>query len=187
MTRLPALVPVLALAYLGAGTPSAARKCGQRFTNADPRSNVPVYSLDGAVIQPGTARPMTNVGGDNVYSVDIICMNPTDSTFNRSSGVTIISIWTKTSPAPRIAEALEIVRQAQDAQFAKDGRYIETASQIPLPENMKGVVVTLEAGPRGWIARTTVPRLLKSCVMFDGAVAANTQGAPRRAACRDDY
>jgi hypothetical protein len=190
MTRALALLPALALIGLGASAPnesSAARKCGQRFTDADPRSNAPVYALDGAVIQPGTVGPMSNVRSDNIHSVEFICLNPKDSTFNRSSGVTIISIWTKTSPAPRVAEALEIVRQAQDAQFAKNGRYLSVAKEIPLPETMKGVIVTLEGGPSGWIARTTVPRLLRTCVMFDGTVADAPAGAPRKAKCEIDY
>lgn len=187
MQRILCLLPAVALVALGTSSPNAARKCGRQQVIAGPGRIVPLMSIDGVVIQPGTVHPMSNVVGTDIYSVDIICMDAKDSTFNRTQGVAIISVWTKSGPAPRVTEALDVIRQAQDSSFARNGRYISAVSEIRFPENMKPVQMTLEAGPKGWVARTTLPRFLQTCMMFDGTLAAQPAGAPRKAACQREY
>jgi hypothetical protein len=183
MKRILYLLPVVVLAGLGTTAPNAARKCGTPI----PSMAQMLKAIDGVIVAPPDSAALAKVKSEDIYSMDLVCMNPLDSTFSRSRGITVMSIWMKTGPAPRITEALDVVRQAQDSSLARTGRYISSGAEIQLPANMRGISVALEASAEGWIARTTVPRLLRTCVMFDGRVPERTQGAPRKSVCAYDH
>jgi hypothetical protein len=177
------ILPVVALIGLGSTAPNAARKCGTPV----PSVSQMLKAIDGVMLGTPDSALFAKLKSEDIYSMDFVCMNPLDSTFSKSRGVTVLSIWMKTGPAPRITEALDVVRQAQDSSFAHSRRYIQTGAEIQLPAIMRGISVVIEASADGWVARTTVPRLLKTCEMFDGKVATATAGAPRKSRCTNDY
>jgi hypothetical protein len=181
MKKLLVLVPMVALLGAGTSTTVAARKCG-----ALPPGGKPIFAIDGVVQPSGVGVTPAPVAEGDIVFVDIICMDPKDSSFNRTHGVSLISAWTKSGPAPRVEEALSVIRAAQDAQFARNGRYISSVESIRFPESMKPVSVTLVADRKGWIARTTLPRYLRTCMMFDGTVAAPPRTGPRTSECTSD-
>jgi hypothetical protein len=168
-------LPALALPVGGTSTPGAALKCGLLAPDGSP-----MYAVDG-VLQ--SREGISGFQPEDLYRVDIVCMDPKDSTFNRTAGFAVLSIWTMEGPAPRVPEALDIIRDAQDKHFAKYGRYIAAVEDIQLPESMKAVRITLNADENGWIAHSTFPRLLRRCVMFDGAVATPLAGEARESVC----
>jgi hypothetical protein len=176
------LAPALALVGVGASAPYVALKCG----GVTAPGGKPLFSIDG-VIRSTEDSARINLKKEDIHRIDIVCLNPKDSTFNRTHGWGVASIWTKQGPAPRVEEALDVIREAQDAHLAKHGRYILALEEIRFPESMKPVRISMDADKNGWIARTTLPRLLRTCTMFDGAAAEPLPKEPRKPACVSDF
>ena len=163
LLRAFAIVPVVAVAAAMIPTGSTMIKCGTLSPNG------PLLGVDGVVTGPVSRdKPLGNLAKEDVYSIDIMCVDPVDSTFNRTHGWQLISLWTMQGPAPRLKEALNLIRDAQDAHYARHGRYITKLEEIPLPETMKPLRITLQADKKGWIARATVRQLLTTCSISDG-------------------
>ena len=179
--RVLCLAPALALLGVGASAPDLALKCG----GATAPGGKPLVSIDGVIRSPDYLSSI-KLTAEDIHGIDIVCMNPKDSTFNRTHGWGVASIWTKQGPAPRVEEALDVIREAQDAHLAKHGRYILALEEIRFPESMKPVRVTMDADKSGWTARTTLPRLLRTCTMFDGTLAVPLPNEPRKPACVSD-
>jgi hypothetical protein len=179
--RVLSLAPALALLSVGASMPDVAMKCG----GVTAPGGKPIVSIDGVIRSPDYVSPIELTELD-IHRIDIVCMNPEDSTFNRTRGWGVVSIWTRQGPAPRVEEALAVIREAQDAHLAKHGHYIVALEDIRFPENMKPVHMTMDADRRGWIARTTLPRLLRTCTMLDGTVAVPLPNEPRKPRCVSD-
>jgi hypothetical protein len=179
--RVLCLAPALALLSIGASAPHAAFKCG----GATQPGGKALLSIDG-VIRWTEDLSSIKLPEKDIHSVDILCMDPRDSTLNRTHGWGVVSVWTKQGPAPRVEEALDVIRDEQDAHLAKHGRYILALEDIRFPESMKPVRMTMDADKSGWIARTTLPRLLRTCTMFDGTVAAPPPNQSRKTACVSD-
>src|SRR5687768_10519099 len=92
-----AIVPIVAVAAAMIPQHGAMLKCG----TASPDG--PLFAVDGVVMGPSTReKPFGNVAKENVYSLEIMCMDPVDSTFNRTHGRQLISLWTMQGPAPRL-------------------------------------------------------------------------------------
>jgi hypothetical protein len=172
------LAPALAVLGVGASVRDVSLKCG----GLTAPGGKPLISIDGVITSQDYVSSI-KARAEDIYRIDIVCMNPTDSTFNRTHGWGVVSIWTKQGPAPRVEQALDVIREAQDAYFAKQGRYLAALDDIRFPENMKTVRVTMDVDKTGWIARTTLPRLLRTCTMFDGTMAAPLPNEPRKPVC----
>ena len=184
LRAMPAL-SAIAVAIALLPEPTAPRKCG---TPVPPGG--PFIAIDGVVVGQleQQSKPWTDYGvaREDVYSLEILCMDPKDSTFVRGRGLPLVSIWTLSGPAPRLKDALDMVRAAQDAHYAKHGAYMKTLDNIRLPENMQRIRLTMRAVDKGWIARATVPNLLSTCSMFDGEVATALHIGPRHVVCESD-
>jgi hypothetical protein len=147
-----------------------------------------LYAIDG-VIRPGmTDAEMRQEIRGKTFLYDTLCMDPQDSTFNRRKhGYWVISAWTKDGPGPHVLLALDHIRYEQDRHFRQHGKYMISSAQLVLPQGMERVRVTLRGFEQGWIATTTMSRLMQTCTMFDGRV---SDGAPaiqaRRVACSFD-
>lgn len=182
MLRTLQLTPILAALSINALTvPPASLKCG------GPGPNGTHYAVNG-VITPGmNATKLRAIGNNNIFVYDTLCMNPQDSTFNRRIGEWVISVWTKDGPGPHVLLALDLIRYEQDIYFKQHKRYMAAAAGIVLPQGMERVRVTLQGDENGWIATTTIPRLMQTCTMFDGVVQ-NTAPATqaRRVQCKFD-
>ena len=179
--RVLSLASALALLGVGASAPAVVFKCG----GGTAPGGKPLLSIDG--VMRWTEDPSSiNVPEKDIHSIDILCMNPKDSTLNRTHGWGVVSIWTKQGPAPRVEEALDVIRGEQDAHLAKHGRYIVALEDIRFPESMKPVRVTMTADKSGWIARTTLPRLLRTCTMYDGTVTGPLPKPARMTTCMSD-
>src|SRR5688572_20908020 len=124
LRALPALSAIaVAIAILPEHT--APLKCG---TPVPPGG--PFIAVDGVVVgqleqqsKPGTDY---GVAREDLYSLEILCLDPKDSSFVRGRGLPLVSMWTLSGPAPRLKNALDMVRDAQDAHYAKHGVYMKT-------------------------------------------------------------
>jgi hypothetical protein len=157
------IAPALLLIGASAASFESPRKCGGLLPGAKP-----LVALDGTIINV----PMTDLGvdPDNVLELQIVCMNPRDSTFNRKTGVSVISVWTKQGPVPHLKPTLEAVLEAQDEQFSRNATYFSSTYAMALSRRPEQVRMTLEGSEKGWIAAVTIDRYLATCYVFDGAV-----------------
>ena len=158
------IAPALLLIGASAASFEFPRKCGSL-----PPGARPVLAVDGTIM---SVDPMTDLGvdPDSVLELQVVCMNPRDSTFNRTTGVPVISVWTKQGPVPHLQPTLEAVLEAQDEQFSRNATYFSSTDHVALPYRPEQVRMTLEGRENGWIAAVTVDRYLSTCYVFDGAV-----------------
>jgi hypothetical protein len=179
--RALAIVPMVAVMAAMIPRSDAVMKCGSQSPNGL------LFAIDGLITAPKDGvSPLKSLAQENVYSLAVLCMDPVDSTFNYTRGWQLISVWTMQGPAPRLKDALNLIRDAQDAHFAKHGKYITSLDQITLPETLKPLRITLKGDAKGWIASATVPRLLSTCSMFDGTIATPLYIGPRHIDCASD-
>ena len=168
MTRMLArslqIAPALLLIGASAGSFESPRKCGSL-----PPGGRPILAVDGTIMN---VDPMVDlvVDPDNVLEVHVVCMNPRDSTFNRKTGIPVISLWTKQGPVPHLEPTLEAVLEAQDEQFSRNASYVSSTDATALPARPEQVRMTLEGSEKGWIAAVTIDRYMSTCYVFDGAV-----------------
>jgi hypothetical protein len=184
MLRTLQLTPLLALFSINTLTPApvpAPVKCG------GPGPNGTHYVVNGIITAGMNDAKIRGIGSNNTFLSDVLCMNPQDSTFNRSTGEWVVSVWTKDGPAPHVVLALDLIRYEQDIYFKRNKRYMSAATDIVLPLGMERVRVTLQGDEHGWVAHTTIPRLMQTCTMFDGRVyATGAATEPRRVVCKRD-
>ena len=181
LLRAFAIVPAVAVAAALNPYDSTLLKCGTLSPNG------PLLGVDGVLTGPvNRDKPLGDIAKENVYSIDILCVDPVDSTFNRTHGWQLISLWTMQGPAPRLKEALAVIRDEQDAHHARHGSYITKLEEIPLPETMKPLRITLQVDKKGWIARATVRQLLSTCSVYDGEVSNPPYIGARQIDCASD-
>ncbi|CAN5709951.1 hypothetical protein BH23GEM9_BH23GEM9_17610 [soil metagenome] len=137
-------------------------KCGPQ-----PENTVPLVAIDGAFV--ASSDPWRHVDRDSIYSLEILCMNPQDSTFHRTVGVPVISIWTMHGPLPQLKAVLALLPEAQDAYFSRHAEYFSDLSAVPRLEPPAPARIVVETSARGWIATGSIDRLLQVCVVYDGA------------------
>jgi hypothetical protein len=176
---LTAIVPVIAL--LGAATfhSDSARKCGRPIGPGEP-----LFAVDGVIRGPATDASMSTVDKGDLYSVEVLCLNAKDSTFVRGEGIPLISVWTKSGPVSHLKPVLAAILEAQDGHFRKSSTYIAALDGIKLPARSDRVRVTLQLEDGGWIATSTVDRLMMKCRVFDGHTP--PRSGRREITCVDD-
>lgn len=86
----PILVAV-ALAVLHPPPESSALKCSGYRPE-------PLVAVNGTFVD--TTLPELGLDRSEIFQVDIVCMDPADSSFNRERGTPVISVWTHDGPAP---------------------------------------------------------------------------------------
>jgi len=158
---------------------SLPRKCG-----IQPGSANPVTLLDGVVVNQTPDAALKAVDPESIFSIEVACLNPQDSTLNRTTGVPAISIFTKLGLQASIKRMLSTVADLQAAHFRLHTRYLEQLEPVLLPGRIDKVRVELEVHPDGWLARSTVEGLALTCTVYVGAVPGAPIGvAPREPAC----
>lgn len=164
-------LPILVVMGVMLPPPDSPLKC-----DTEPPEGKPLVAIDGEL----TDRKPEEIDREEIRSIEIVCMNPRDSTFNRSHGIPVISIWTTGGPASYLEPTLMAILEAQDAHFGRHAEYLETLSEIELPERPSRMQVTLDATESGWVATASIDRMLATCVVYDGEVSVPHSRVPRR-------
>lgn len=166
MRRILFIAPALLLVGATLVRPDPIRKCGS--------GQKPLYAVDGVITELDTEVEdqlqrvdMTGSLTNRIMEIQVVCMNPQDSTFNRSRGIPVISIWTHDGPVGRIEPALEAILAAQDEHHRRTARYLDSLEGLELdaPEQIH---FTLELRDDGWIAEAVLQRYLHRCLVWDG-------------------
>jgi len=158
---------------------SLPRKCGVQPVPANP-----VTLVDGVVVNQTPDAALKAVDPESVFSIEVACLNPKDSTLNRTTGIPAISIFTRLGLQASIRRMLTTVADLQGAHFRLHARYLEQMEPVLLPGRIEGVRVELEVSPDGWLARSTVEGLAVTCIVYVGTVpGAPTGVAPREPTC----
>ena len=156
------VVPVVALiAGLASGS-GEARKCGRTTNHGG------LVAIDGVITAVRPDSLMKHLNADDLQSIEIVCMNPQDSTFNRSSGIPVVSVWTKNGPIAQVKATLSVILAAQDAHHRRESKYIDGLEKIELPASSSRLRVSMKASNHGWVAEATFERMLATCFVFDG-------------------
>jgi hypothetical protein len=155
------------------------RKC-----DGHPAGRDPIVMVDGAITNGKIDPVVKDLDPEQVYSIEILCMNPEDSTLNKTQGIGVASVWTRQGIERAAIRTLTAIVEAQDAHFRKESRYLDDISGIALPLRPPELLVTVEAIARGWIARAVVDRMPLTCAVYDGTVRAPQPGLlPRQPTC----
>jgi hypothetical protein len=174
------LVPALLLVAAAPFSMSSPdRKCGPQPARQDP-----VVLVDGVIVKTKPASVLQDLGPGEVHSIEILCMDPRDSTLNHSHGIPAVSILTKAGLISTAKRTLAAIVDAQDAHFRRESEYLAGLERISLPPRPAQVHVAMEAGRTGWVARATIDGLPETCVVYDGDIAAPAAGLlPGHARC----
>lgn len=165
------LLPTVVVMGITFSPPSSPLKCDRQ-----PPEGKPLVAIDGEL----TDQTVDDINREEIRSLEIVCMNPEDSTFNRSRGIPVISIWTRGGPASYLESTLTAILEAQDAHFRTHSTYLDKLSEIELPERPATMRVTLDAEDSGWVATAAIDRMLTKCVVYDGEVSRPHPRVPRR-------
>jgi hypothetical protein len=158
---------------------SPPRKCG-----IQPGTTNPVTLVDGAVVNQTPDAVWKVVDPESVFSIEVGCLNPKDSTLNRTTGIPAISIFTRLGMQASIKRMLTTVADLQGAHFRLHARYLEQLEPVLLPGRVERMRVELEVSPDGWLARYTVDGLGVTCIVYAGTVPGTPTGvAPREPTC----
>jgi len=143
---------------------SARRKC---------RNSVrakPLNFVDGHLVSADSVKALV-ADGKAAEFVEVTCMNSSDSTklaiTSQLPGIPVISIWTQRGPVLQMRNALDAIRDAQQAQFAKTGSFHQDIAVLPaLPADVKS---TFQSTATGWNATVWVDRSISlRCHMVGG-------------------
>ena len=175
-----ALMPMALLAVASQVWASGShRKCGVHWAGAGP-----VTLMDGVVVRNTPEAALRTVDPESVFSIEVACLNPKDSTLNRTSGIPAVSIVTKSGLQASIRRVLSTVVDLQDAHFRLHARYLEHVDPVVLPGRVERLRVEIEMGPDGWLARSDVAGLAVTCTVHVGSVPGAPSGvAPREPTC----
>jgi hypothetical protein len=158
---------------------SLSRKCGVQPAPANP-----VTLVDGAVVNETPDAVWKVVDPESVFSIEVACWNPKDSTLNRTTGIPAISIFTRLGMQASIKRMLTTVADLQGAHFRLHARYLEQLEPVLLPGRIERMRVELAVSPDGWLARYTVDGLGVTCIVYAGTVPGTPTGvAPREPTC----
>ncbi|MEP6833653.1 MAG: hypothetical protein ABJB74_09670 [Gemmatimonas sp.] len=154
----------------------------------------PLNFVDGKLVTADSMKAI--VGADKAISrVSVLCMNSADSTRLPTTsvlpGIPVVSVWTENGPMLQAKDALAVIRNAQNAAFAKTGVYMRDIKKPKLPSDMK---LAFEATGTGWHASILIDRVFTmQCHVWDGDFKTGAvQGFPKTAVppgeivCSDD-
>lgn len=153
---LPAVAVVLASSPTTVVQPGAL-KCGT--------TTKPLIAVDGRIAEV----TVEEVDRDRLFWIEIVCMDPVDSTFSMDPGLPVISLWTVDGPAPAMEGALAEILELQASYRSAHGAYALTLEELSYSSSAPGVEVSLDATSGGWMAVATVHNFLTKCVVFDGS------------------
>lgn len=143
-----------------AGAFASSVKCGSA-------ARAPLIAFDGRISE---GVQLGDVEREHIFFLEIVCMDPVDSTFSMNPGIPVVSIWTEHGPAPEMELALAEVLEAQIASHAASGEYLTDVSSLDLSEFSDRIRISMEVGKGGWLAVASIERLLARCVVFDGSI-----------------
>lgn len=179
-----ALAPALASPAANTKGPALDMKCGPQ-----PEGTVPLIAVDGEILDlaPEERRGADALDGivdrDDMFWLQIVCMDARDSTFRRrGTGLPVISLWTKQGPAGQMAPALAELAEAQDRHFERRGRYIDELADIEAFELPARVEIELAAEADWWVATARTERFLGQCTTGGGT----SVSYPPEPECDDD-
>ena len=184
--RLAFIAPALLLIGASGTTSDAALKCGRQLQlpGQQPSAMRPLVILDGAFGTTDGDALLKKLNRDEILSIEIICVSPTDSTTRVPDGIPAMSITTKQGPASFLKPNLAAVLAAQDEHFRAHSTYSEDAANIALPFRSAKQRVSLDVQANGWIAKATFDEFAPACYVFDGSVAAPSEGLkPKQPEC----
>ena len=176
------IAPVLLLIGAHITLPDARLKCGSL-----PPGGEPLVAVDGEITTVKPDSIWQAVDKDDLMWLQIVCMNPRDSTFSRGRGIQVISIWTAEGPASHLEPTLAEILDAQDANFRRESSYLHELSEIELPGRPEQIQLSMDASDTGWVASAWIDRLLAKCFVFEGEIRLPHSDLSRREpACFDD-
>ena len=172
----PLLLTLGNAASLDASTSLSALTEVARFKCRNSVQMKPLNFLDGRLVSNDSltrlVKSAESLGiSDDVESISVTCMNSTDSTELPAGsplpGIPVIALWTKSGPMLQVRKTLEIIRNLQQAQYAKTGSYRREIAPLPvLPVEVQS---TFESTATGWNATAWVDRLLSPrCHLYGG-------------------
>jgi hypothetical protein len=131
-----------------------------------------LYAVDGEIKGVHSDSSLGNLTSTDIAWIQVVCMDPQDSTFRRGSGIPVVSVWTNRGPASRLEPTLAAILAAQDARAHRGLEYTSEVAELDLPEQPSVLTVAVEVRESGWMATASVERLLAKCFVFDGDVPA---------------
>ena len=147
----------------------------------------PLFAVDGQIQGILTDSSRNGLSMRDIYWLQIVCMDPQDSTFGRDYSIPVVSVWTAHGPASHLEPTLAAILEAQDANLRESSGYIHGLDEINLPARPAQVRVSMDVRENGWIATASVDRLLAKCFVFDGEIPApHSRVSPRHPKCLDD-
>jgi hypothetical protein len=140
--------------------------------------------VDGEFVADADDAPLAGVVAADIQAMEILCMNPRDSTFTPATGVPVVSIWTKRGPVAEMKPALAAILDAQDMYAKQNSEYAESLDVLSLPPYPSKFDISLDVRTDHWRATITMNGYLGTCYVYDGASAASSAEAmPRTPAC----
>lgn len=147
----------------------------------------PLYAIDGEIKGVHSDSSFKDLAQDELLWVQVVCMDPQDSTFRRGYGIPVVSVWTIHGPVAHLEPTLAAILDAQDARARQGLPYASDPDEMGLPSRPATLTVSVEVRDSGWLATAEVARLLAKCFVFDGDVAApHSRLAARQPECLDD-
>jgi hypothetical protein len=160
-----------------ASASSLPRTCGVQPGHVDP-----VTLVDGVVVKQTPDAALKTVEPESVFSIEVLCLNPKDSTLNRTNGIPAVSIVTKLGLQTSIKRMLSGVVDLQDGYFRLHARYLEQIESLAVPGRTEKLRVDLQVTPHGWLASSKTEGL--TCLVYVGTVPGVPAGiAPREPTC----
>ena len=147
----------------------------------------PLFAIDGQIKGVATDSSWNGLSTNDIYWLQMVCVDPRDSTFRRGYGIPVISVWTTHGPASHLEPTLAAILEAQDANLRETSRYLRSVGEMDLPPRPAQVEVLMDVRESGWIATASVDRFLAKCYVFDGEIQApHSRLSPRQPQCLDD-
>ncbi|MGH7459717.1 MAG: hypothetical protein ACREMA_01655 [Longimicrobiales bacterium] len=146
-----------------------------------------MVALDGAFITVDPDSILRDLKTEDILSIQIVCMDPQDSTFNRTHGIPVMLVRTKEGPASYVKRQLAAILAAQDAHFRRESTYISDLSRIALPFRAAQLRVSIDVRAKGWLAKATVEQSSLVCFVFSGDIRPpHPRLLPGRPDCNED-
>lgn len=186
MTYTKATIVLLAPLLLSFGrTPERVDAMLRKCRNVTQKE--PVIFVDGLV---ASNAAVNELGADGLSTVEVVCLSPVDSTVlapgSQIAGIPAVIAWSRQGPASHLQPVLVALLRAQQAHFARTGKYSGDLAQLSLPAVPAVVKLSLDASPIGWSARSWVDRrFTPRCAVFAGDVASPPSYSKDTVACSD--
>lgn len=141
-------------------------KCNQ------PPGSETLYSVDGRLLESAADPALADLHRSDLHAVEILCMNQ-DSTYDRHSGVTVVSVWTNSGPVSAMKPALAAIADAQAGYFRRHSEYADRIEDLGAPSSYPSQFqISLDVREDRWRATIRMNGYLGVCFAYGGAGAA---------------